>query len=40
MSLIVLAVAIFARYMRHLTGAWRRIYVITAMIVCISTCSS
>lgn len=32
MSLIVLAVAIFARYMRHLTGAWRRIYVITAMI--------
>jgi hypothetical protein len=32
MSLIVLAVAIFARYMRHLTGAWRRIYVITAVI--------
>ena len=32
MSLIVLAVAIFARYMRHLTGAGRRIYVITAMI--------
>jgi hypothetical protein len=31
-SLIVLAVAIFARYMRHMVGAWRKIYVITAMI--------
>jgi hypothetical protein len=31
-SLMVLAVAIFARYMRQLAGAWRRIYVITAMI--------
>ena len=31
-SLLVLPVAIFARYGRHLAGAWRRIYVVTAMI--------
>jgi hypothetical protein len=31
-SLVVLAVAIFARYTRKLTGAWRWIYVVTAMI--------
>ena len=31
-SLLVLAVAIFARYGRHLAGAWRRTYVVTAMI--------
>jgi hypothetical protein len=31
-SLVVLAIAIFARYTRKLTGAWRWIYVITAMI--------
>ena len=31
-SLVVLAVAIFARYSRQLTGAWRWIYVVTAMI--------
>ncbi len=31
-SLLVLPIAIFARYGRHLTGAWRRIYVVTAMI--------
>jgi hypothetical protein len=31
-SLVVLAVAIFARYRRHLAGAWRWIYVVTAMI--------
>ncbi len=31
-SLIVLLVAILARYSFHLSGAWRRIYVITAMI--------
>jgi hypothetical protein len=31
-SLVVLAVAIFARYARHLTGAWRWIYVVTAMV--------
>jgi hypothetical protein len=31
-SLIVLTVAIFARYGRHLAGAWHRSYVITSMI--------
>jgi hypothetical protein len=31
-SLVVLAVAITARYVRHLAGSWRRIYVITAMV--------
>jgi len=31
-SLVVLAVAILARYAFHLAGAWRRIYVITALI--------
>src|SRR5450759_4454667 len=31
-SLVVLAVAIFARYGSHLVGAWRWIYVVTAMI--------
>jgi hypothetical protein len=31
-SLVVLAVAILARYAFHLAGAWRGIYVITAMI--------
>ena len=31
-SLLVLAVAIFARYGRHLAGGWRRTYAITAMI--------
>ncbi len=32
LSLIVLAVAIFARYGRQLAGAWRRSYVITSVI--------
>ncbi len=32
LSLITLAIAIFALYARHLNGAWRRSYVITAMI--------
>ena len=32
MSLIVLAVAIFARYPRQLAGSWRWIYVVTAVI--------
>jgi hypothetical protein len=32
LSLIVLAIAIFALYSRHLQGSWRRTYVITAMI--------
>jgi hypothetical protein len=31
-SLIVLAIAIYARYAHRLAGAWRRTYVITAMI--------
>ncbi len=31
-SLLVLAVAIYALYGMHLAGAWRRIYAITAMI--------
>src|SRR5215831_14903855 len=31
-SLIVLALAIFSRYVRHLAGAWRRTYAITAMV--------
>ena len=32
LSLFLLAVAIFARYGRRLAGAWRRIYVVTAMV--------
>ena len=31
-SLVVLAIAIFARYRRHLAGVWRWIYVVTAMM--------
>jgi len=31
-SLVVLAIAIVARYARHLAGAWRRTYVISAVI--------
>ncbi len=31
-SLAVLAVAIYALYGRHLAGAWRRVYAVTAMI--------
>ena len=31
-SVVLLAVAIVARYARHLTGAWRWIYVVSAMI--------
>ncbi len=31
-SMLILALAIFARYGRHLAGAWRWIYVITAMV--------
>jgi hypothetical protein len=31
-SLAVLAVAAFARYSRHLVGAWRRAYVISAVV--------
>src|SRR5260370_15675398 len=32
LSLIILAVAIFARYWHHLSGAWRRVYAISAVI--------
>jgi hypothetical protein len=32
LSMIVLAIALFALYTRHLSGGWRRTYVITAMI--------
>lgn len=32
LSLLMLAVAIFARYPRRLEGGWRRIYVICAMV--------
>jgi hypothetical protein len=32
LSLLVLAIAMFALYARHLSGVWRRTYVITAMI--------
>jgi hypothetical protein len=31
-SLLVLTVAIFARYTRHLTGRWRRTYVVSAIV--------
>ncbi len=31
-SLLVLAIAIVARYRRHLAGAWRWIYVVSAML--------
>jgi len=32
LSLIVLAIAIYARYSRHMAGGWRTAYVITAMM--------
>jgi len=32
LSLLVLAVAIFARYNRHLAGAWRPTYVVSAVV--------
>jgi hypothetical protein len=32
LSLIVLAVALFARYRRHLAGAWHRIYAISSVL--------
>jgi hypothetical protein len=31
-SMVALAIAIFARYGRHLAGGWRKTYAITAMI--------
>jgi hypothetical protein len=38
LSLLVLAIAIFARYSRHLSGGWRRTYVITASIALYFNC--
>lgn len=38
LSLVVLAIAIFARYGRHLAGAWRKTYVITAAIALYFNC--
>jgi hypothetical protein len=32
LSLIVLAVAIAARYWKHLAGAWRQVFVVTAVL--------
>jgi ABC-type protease/lipase transport system fused ATPase/permease subunit len=32
LSLLVLALAIYARYGRHLAGAWRRVYVVCAVV--------
>jgi len=32
LSLLVLAVAIYARYPRHLAGGWRKAYVLTALV--------
>jgi hypothetical protein len=31
-SLVVLAVAIFARYSRHLAGAWRNVFVVSSVV--------
>jgi len=38
LSLVMLAVGIFARYPRRLEGAWRRIYVICAMVALYLNC--
>jgi hypothetical protein len=38
LSLLVLAVAIVARYPRRLEGGWRRIYVICAMVALYLNC--
>jgi|ERR1700722_7955232 hypothetical protein len=32
LSLLLLAIALYARYSRHMVGSWRRTYVITALI--------
>ncbi|MGA8073829.1 MAG: hypothetical protein WB995_10150 [Candidatus Acidiferrales bacterium] len=37
-SMVALVIAIFARYSRRLAGAWRRTYVITAMIALYLNC--
>ena len=38
LSLLVLAVAIFARYARSMEGGWRRIYVVCAMVAFYLNC--
>jgi hypothetical protein len=38
LSLLMLAVAIFARYPRRLEGGWRRIYVVCAMVALYLNC--
>ncbi|HET6218402.1 MAG TPA: hypothetical protein VFE27_15360 [Acidobacteriaceae bacterium] len=38
LSLLVLAVAIFARYARRMEGGWRRIYVVCAMVALYLNC--
>jgi drug/metabolite transporter (DMT)-like permease len=37
-SLVVLAIAIYARYSRHMIGGWRKTYVITAVIALYLNC--
>jgi hypothetical protein len=37
-SLVLLAIAIVARYMRHLAGGWRAAYVITAVMALYLNC--
>lgn len=32
LSLVLLAIAVFALYVKHLQGAWRWIYIVTAMV--------
>jgi len=32
LSLVLLALAIFALYVRHLAGAWRSVYIVTALV--------
>ncbi len=38
LSVIILAIAIFARYGKHMAGAWRRTYVITASVALYLNC--
>lgn len=37
-SLVILAISTIARYVRHMAGAWRKVYVITAMIALYLNC--
>ena len=38
LSLITLAVTVYARYVRHLAGGWRRAYVVTAVLALYFNC--